>query len=135
MSVQSTQILALEAFEHVKPEMCAEYEAAGVTIDNRVKETEPGMLVHALTKVTETSDEAVYRWLEVFDSPAALEAHFNSPHVQAHVAMLNDTMLTEPTEIVLYTGWSGDEKAAWLDAHPGANVRFAPILASFFLDR
>lgn len=135
MSVQSTQILVLEAFEHVKPAICADYEAAGKTIDDKVKETEPGMLVHALTKISESADVAVYRWLEVFDSPAALEAHFNSPHVQAHVTMLNDKMLTAPTEIVLYTGWSEDEKAAWLDAHPGGNIRFAPILASFFLDR
>lgn len=124
-------MIVLEAFEHVRPERCADYEAAGKKIDDAVKISEPGMLVHALTRISEAEDRVTYRWLEVFDGLPALEAHFANPEVKTHVAWLNDGVLLSPVEIVLYTGWSDAEKAAINDRLGGA-LQFAEVRAGYY---
>ncbi|WP_099826485.1 putative quinol monooxygenase [Oceaniglobus indicus] len=127
-------LVVLEAFEHVHPDRCAEYEAAGVEIDRKCKETEPKMLVHALTRVAETPQAVTYRWLEIFDGAEAVENHFANPVVKDHIAKLNDGLLVAPTDIVLYTGWSDAEKDHW-NQRLGGNIAFAPVRAGFYLTR
>lgn len=131
----TSAILVMEAFEHVHPDRCAEYEAAGVEIDDRVRESEPGMLVHALTRVRETDRAVTYRWLEIFENADALAAHFDNPAVKAHVARLGEGILVAPTELVLYTGWSEAEQAEWRERLGGAPLTFAPVLAGYYLER
>lgn len=130
----ATSIVVLEAFEHVHPDRCDEYEAAGVEIDNKVKETEPGMLVHALTRVSESPNAVVYRWLEIFDSAQSLAAHFANPVVKAHIKKVSDGILVAPTDLVLYTGWSEAEKNMW-NARLGGSLTFAPVRAGYYLTR
>lgn len=127
-------LIVLEAYEHVDPARCADYEIAAQAIDDKVKETEPGMLVHALTRIAETPDKVTYRWLEIFDGVAALEAHFASPHVKDHVARMSDGILLSPVELVLYTGWSEAEKAE-INARLGGALSFAEVRAGYYLTR
>ena len=131
----ASNILALEAFEYVKRDQTEIYEAMAEEIDRKVQESEPGMLVHALTKISEDERETIYRWLEVFENPAALKAHIENPAVVAHIAKLNDGVLSGPTEIVLYTDWDEAHKAHWRDVFAGAKLVFAPTLSGFYLKR
>ncbi|WP_353474421.1 antibiotic biosynthesis monooxygenase [Salipiger sp. H15] len=127
-------LIVLEAFEHVDPSRCADYETAAKAIDDKVKETEPGMLVHALTRVAEAPDRVTYRWLEIFDGVAALEAHFASPHVKEHVARMMDGILLSPVELVLCVGWSEAEKAE-INARLGGALTFAEVKTGYYLTR
>ncbi len=43
----------LEAFEHVYKNRVEEYERMGTAVDKKIEETEPGMLIHAQSKVSE----------------------------------------------------------------------------------
>ncbi|MCG8491093.1 MAG: antibiotic biosynthesis monooxygenase [Sneathiellales bacterium] len=131
----SSAILALEAFEHVHTERTAEYEVMGQDIDDRVRETEPGMLVHALTKISSSETETTYRWLEVFENPKALQAHLDNPHVQNHIAKLGNGILSSPTEIVIYADWDDQQKAYWTELFGADNLEFAPLKSGFFLKR
>ena len=128
-------ILALEAFEYVLNEHVAKYESMGRDIDDRVRETEPGMLLHALTKVSENETETVYRWLEIFENPNALQAHFDNPHVQTHIQRLQQGILSAPTEIVIYANWDDAQKAYWKEAFGETGLTLAPLKAGFFLQR
>lgn len=131
----ATNILVLEAFEHVHTDKVEDYERMGSAIDDLVKATEPGMLVHALTKVSKTDQEVVYRWLEVFDSEMALEKHVSNPHVIAHIAAMNQGVLAGETELVIYCDWDDNQKAYWNKKVSGAKLTFAPMLSGFFLAR
>lgn len=132
---QQPTILVLEAFEHVHKGRVADYERMGSVIDDQVKETEPGMLVHALTKISESDEEAVYRWLEVFDGEQAFEKHLSNPHVIKHVGAMNDGVLCGETELVIYSDWTEDRKDHWRAKISGVKLTFAPMLTSFFLNR
>ena len=132
---QQTAILMLEAFEHVHKARTADYERMGSVIDDQVKETEPGMLVHALTKISESDSEAVYRWLEVFDSEQAFEKHLSNPHVITHVGAMNDGVLCGETELVIYSDWTEERKNYWREKITGVKLTFAPMLTGFFLSR
>lgn len=131
----STSILALEAFEYVHKDKVEEYERLGVIIDDQVKETEPGMLVHALTRISETDSEVVYRWLEVFDSAEALEKHMSNPHVIRHAQALNSGVLCGQTELVIYSDWTEAQKNHWREKVSGVKLTFAPVLKGFYLSR
>ncbi|EBA06108.1 putative quinol monooxygenase [Sagittula stellata] len=132
MTASIDRFIALEAFEHVHPDRVADYETASQAIDDKVKETEPGMLVHALTVAARADDRVTYRWLEVFTDLAALEAHFASPHVKAHGAHLTgDGILLSPVEIVLYVDWSEDEKAE-INQRLGGALTFAEVRSGFY---
>jgi quinol monooxygenase YgiN len=128
-------LIALEAFEYVNKDKVEAYERMGIVIDKLVKDSEPGMLVHALTKLSETNDEVVYRWLEVFDGEQALEAHFENPHVISHVAAMKDGILCSNTKLILYVDWEDDKKAIWQEKLSGGDFTFAPVVTSFFADR
>lgn len=131
MTATTDRIIALEAFEHVHPDRVADYEAASQAIDDKVKETEPGMLIHALTVHARAEDRVTYRWLEVFTDLAALEAHVASPHVKAHGAHLNDGILLSPVEIVLYVDWTEAEKAE-INQRLGGALQFAEVRSGFY---
>lgn len=131
MTATTDRIIALEAFEHVHPDRVADYEAASQAIDDKVKETEPGMLIHALTVHARAADRVTYRWLEVFSDLAALEAHFASPHVKDHVARMNDGILLSPVEIVLSVDWSEAEKAE-INQRLGGALQFADVKSGFY---
>ncbi len=128
------QMFALEAYEHVNKDMIAEYEKMGLKIDREVKETEPGMLVHALTKVSENDKRAVYRWLEIFETPEALQAHLDNPPVQAHIKKLNSGILSGPSHIIIYADWDKAQKDYWRKTF-GDILTYAPMKTGFFLKR
>ncbi|PZX12185.1 quinol monooxygenase YgiN [Palleronia aestuarii] len=131
MTAPTDRIIVLEAFEHVHPDRCTDYEAASQAIDDLARETEPGMLVHALTVHARADDRVTYRWLEVFTDAAALEAHFASLHVQAHGAKLNDGILLSPVEILLYVDWSEAEKVE-INTRLGGALKFAEVRSGFY---
>ena len=121
----------LEAFERIHKERVEEYELLSREIDRKVKETEPGNLIHVQTKVSEDDLEAVYRWLEVFASQDALQAHLDNKHVQAHVAKLNDGFLSAPLEVIIHCDWTEEEKEHWRKAI-GISITFTPLVNGYF---
>lgn len=128
-------ILVLEAFEHVRKDRLKEYEQMGAAIDAHVQATEPGMLVHALTKISETEHDAIYRWLEVFDGEKALEAHLSNPHVTAHIEAMNTGVLSGETRLIIYSNWNATQKDFWKNRLSGAHLTYAPMITGFFLAR
>lgn len=129
---QTSGIVVLEAYEYVHLRRQADYEAAGVLIDAICAETEPGMLVHALSQVGTTQDVVTYRWLEVFQGLPQLRAHLNSPHVAKHVAALQEGTLAAPTDLVIYGDLTPEERSA-LSAELGPeHVTFSATVTSFF---
>lgn len=128
-------IVALEAFEHVHNDRVAEYLELGNLIDDQVKASEPGMLVHALTTASENGSETVFRWLEVFENAAALDAHLSNPFVVAHIEKLNDGILSGATDLVIYSDWDDALRGDWSNKLSGANLSFAPMHTGFFLKR
>lgn len=132
---EKSTLLVLEAFEHVHNDQTQAYELMGKSIDELVKNTEPGMLVHALTKVSENEDETLYRWLEVFDGEKALETHINNPHVISHIEAMNKGVLSGTTDIVIYADWSEAVQAQWRETFAGANLTFAAMITGFFVAR
>lgn len=128
-------MLALEAYEYVKRDQTELYETMAEEIDQKVHDSEPGMLVHALTKISEDETETIYRWLEVFENAEALKAHIEYPSVVAHIEKMIGGVLSGPTEIVLYTDWNETQKAHWRDVFAGAKLVFAPTLSGFYVKR
>lgn len=129
------KIVVLEAFEHVYNEQESRYLELAQIIDDQVRETEPGMLVHALTKSIENNVETVFRWLEVFENSNALEAHINNVYVAAHIEKLNNGILSSTTELVIYAQWDEAMKTYWKEKLSGARLSFAPMDTGFFLER
>ncbi|HCL67860.1 MAG TPA: hypothetical protein DIC56_24100 [Rhizobium sp.] len=128
----SSSIVVLEAFEYVHAQHRGAYEKAGIAIDKRVEQLEPGMLVHILTEVSGSSEVITYRWLEIFQDVEGLRDHLSSAHVAEHVASLSQGLLAAPTDLVIY-GVSGAEEREVLQAEFGtAHLRFASEITSFF---
>ena len=121
----------LEAYEHVRNDRAAEYERRGDEVDKRVEELEPGMLIHAHTKISEDENVTVYRWLEVFGKYEDIQVHMDNPHVQAHIGWLNSGALTKPVQIVIYCDWTEEQKAAVLQLG-GVDISFAPLINGYF---
>jgi hypothetical protein len=121
----------LEAFEHVHKNKAKEYERMGVEIDKKVEETEPGMLIHAHTKVSENDHKVVYRWLEVFEKYEDLQFHLDNKHVQAHMQKLGDGILCAPLDVIIYCDWTEEQKSP-LRQLPGINLKFASLVSGYF---
>ena len=121
----------LEAFEHVHKSKAEAYERMGAAIDDKVKETEPGMLIHTHTKISEDDEKVVYRWLEVFQNYEDMQVHLENPHVQAHIEKLNDGILCAPLEIILYCDWTEEQKEP-LRQLTGIRLSFAPLVNGYF---
>lgn len=128
-------IFALEAFEYVHNDRVLDYEAMGSIIDDQVKVSESGMLVHALTKISEDASETTFRWLEIFENSDALEAHVSNPCVIQHIEKLSDDILSNRTKIVIYADWNNELKAYWHEKLSGALLVFADMKTGFFLSR
>ena len=121
----------LEAFEHVHKDKAGEYERLSREVDNKVKETEPGNLIHVHTKISEENDKVVYRWLEVFAKYEDLQVHLDNEHVQAHVQKLGDGYLCAPIEVIVYCDWTEEQKEYWRQI-PGISLTFAPLVNGYF---
>lgn len=127
--------VALEAFEHVAKDRVADYETAAVQIDDKVRDTEPGMIVHVLTPVSESETSHTYRWLEVFQDVDALKAHFANPEVIAHGQKMSDGILNQTTDLIIYGTIAPDDRAEISETLSGLNLTFAEPVASFFKPR
>ncbi len=121
----------LEAFEHVHKDKAEEYERLGAEIDNKVMETEPGILIHAQTRISENDEEVVYRWLEVYEKYEDLQFHLENEHVQAHVRKMDDGFLCAPIEVVIYCDWTEEQKEPWREM-AGISLTFAPLVNGYF---
>ena len=90
----------LEAFEKVYKSKVIEYEKMSNIIDQKVRDTEPGMLLHAQTKISENELEVTYRWMEVFENYEAFEAHLKNPFVEKHIKIFTENkILSGPVEV------------------------------------
>ena len=68
--------------------------------DDKVREIEPGMLLHAQTKIAETENEVVYRWMEVFENYEAFEKHLKNPYVDEHIKKFSkNRILSKPVQV------------------------------------
>ena len=122
----------LEAFEHVHKAKVREYERMGTEVDNKVKETEPGILIHVQTKVLENENEVVYRWVEVYEKYEDLAFHFENPVVQEHFQKMTEKeVLYAPLEVIVYCDWTEEQKEPWKQI-PGINLKFAPLVNGYF---
>lgn len=122
----------LEAFEHVNKDKKDEYERMSSATDKKVKETEPGMLIHVQTKVSEDEKEAVYRWLEVYEKYEDFKVHFESPIVKEHIQKMNEKkILRSPVEVIVYCDWTEKQKEQWRRI-PVVNIKFASMVNGYF---
>jgi hypothetical protein len=122
----------LEAYEHVYKDKAGEYERMGTKVDNTVKETEPGMLIHVQTKVSENENEVVYRWVEVYEKYEDFEIHFENIAVKEHIEKITkNEILCAPLEVIVYCDWTEEQKEPWKQI-PGINLKFAPLVNGYF---
>ena len=121
----------LEAYEHIHKDKAQEYERMGTEVDNKVEETEPGMLIHVQTKVSENDHEVVYRWLEVYEKYEDLQFHLENEPVQAHLQKIGEGFLCAPLEVIVYCDWTEEQKEPWRQI-PGISLTFAPLVNGYF---
>lgn len=133
--VVDNRILVLEAFEHVRNDSVQRYLEMSQVIDDLVRDKEPGMLVHALTRQSGDETETIFRWLEVFENSDALAFHLTGDHVTEHVAALNDGILSAATDLVIYADWNEELRTYWQAQLADANLNFAPVCSGFYLER
>ena len=101
----------LEAFEKVYKSKVIEYEKMSNITDQKVRDTEPGMLLHAQTKISENELEVTYRWMEVFENYEAFEAHLKNPFVEKHIKRFTENkILSGPVEVKIHCDWSEEKK-------------------------
>ena len=129
---RSSAIIVLEAFEQVYLDQVDVYEVAACRIDEIVKQTEPGMLVHALSRHHATTEAVTYRWLEVFANTAALSAHLDNPAVLEHAKLMSDGILTGPVSFVIHANWVGEEREYWKERLATANLSVAKSCTAFY---
>ena len=106
----------LEAYEKVYKSKVVEYEMMSKFVDDKVKDIEHGMLIHAQTKISENDHEVIYRWMEVFENFEAFEAHLKNPFVEKHIKKFTENeILSGPVDVRIYCDWSEDEKTKIMD--------------------
>ena len=122
----------LEAFEKVYKSKVIEYEKMSNITDQKVRDTEPGMLLHAQTKISENELEVTYRWMEVFENYEAFEAHLKNPFVEKHIKLFTENkILSGPVEVKIHCDWS-EEKKREIFKIPGIELSFIPIVNGYF---
>jgi quinol monooxygenase YgiN len=121
----------LGATVHVHPGKVAEYETLSKTLTQNIEKTEPGMLIHAQTKVSENENEVVYKWSEVYRSYEDLPAHLQNKHAQEHMQKLGEGIVTAPIEILVFCDWTDEQKEPWREL-PGLTVNYAPLVNGYF---
>ena len=122
----------LEAYEKVYKSKVAEYEMMSKFVDDKVKDIEHGMLIHAQTKISENEHEVIYRWMEVFENFEAFEAHLKNPFVEKHIKKFTENeILSGPVDVRIYCDWSEDEKTK-ISKIPGLELSFMPLVNGYF---
>ena len=122
----------LEAYEKVYKSKIIEYEEMSNLTDKQVRDTEPGMLLHAQTKISENEFEVTYRWMEVFANYEAFEVHLKNPFVEKHIKKKKKKkILSGPVEVKIYCDWSEEEKSNILKI-PGLELSFIPLVNGYF---
>lgn len=121
----------LEAYVHVNPDKVAEYESLSKALNQGIKESEPGMLLHVQSKVSENEQEVTYKWSEVYQSYEDLPAHLQSKHAQEHMKKLAEGIVTRPVDILAFCDWTEEQKAPWREI-PGLNVEYVPLVNGYF---
>ena len=122
----------LEAFEKVYKSKVIEYEKMSNITDQKVRDTEPGMLLHAQTKISENELEVTYRWMEVFENYEAFEAHLKNPFVEKHIKLFTENkILSGPVEVKIHCDWSEGEKREIFKI-PGIELSFIPLVNGYF---
>jgi quinol monooxygenase YgiN len=121
----------LEAFVHVYPNKVNEYESLSKSLNQNIERSEPGMLIHVQTRVSENQHEVIYRWFEVFNAYDDLQAHLQNEHAQEHMQKLGDGIVTSPIEIIVYCDWTEEQKEPWRQL-PGLTVDYAPLVNGYF---
>ena len=100
--------------------------------DKQVRDTEPGMLLHAQTKISENEFEVTYRWMEVFANYEAFEVHLKNPFVEKHIKRFTENkILSGPVEVKIHCDWSEKEKREVLKI-PGLKLSFIPLVNGYF---
>ena len=123
----------LEAYEHVHKDKAGQYEAMCTDVDNKIKETEPGILVHTLERVSEDDTKVVYRWLEVFRNYEDLQFHLDNPcGIEHHEKIEDDNVMCAPIDVRIYADWTEEQKAPLRDASGSLSITFAPLVTGFF---
>ncbi len=122
----------LEAYEKVYKSKVVEYEMMSKFVDDKVKDIEYGMLIHAQTKISENEHEVIYRWMEVFENFEAFEAHLKNPFVEEHIKKFTEKgILSGPVDVRIYCDWSEDEKTK-ISKIPGLELSFMPMVNGYF---
>jgi len=122
----------LEAYEKVYKSKVIEYEKMSNITDQKVRDTEPGMLLHAQTKISENELEVTYRWMEVFENYEAFEAHLKNPFVEKHIKRFTENkILSGPVEVKIHCDWS-EEKKREIFKIPGIELSFIPLVNGYF---
>ena len=122
----------LEAYEKVYKSKIIEYEEMSNLTDKQVRDTEPGMLLHAQTKISENEFEVTYRWMEVFENYEAFEIHLKNPVVEEHIKKFTENkILSGPVDVKIHCNWSEDEKRKILK-YPGLELSFIPLVNGYF---
>ena len=122
----------LEAFEKVYKSKVIEYEKMSNITDQKVRDTEPGMLLHAQTRISENELEVTYRWMEVFENYEAFEAHLKNPFVEKHIKRFTENkILSGPVEVKIHCDWS-EEKKREIFKIPGIELSFIPLVNGYF---
>ena len=122
----------LEAIENVYKSKVKEYEIMSKFTDDKVREIEPGMLLHAQTKIAETENEVVYRWMEVFENYEAFEKHLKNPYVDEHIKKFSENrILSKPVQVKIHCDWTEKQKEDVLKI-PGIELTFVPIINGYF---
>ena len=122
----------LEAYEKVYKSKVIEYEKMSNLTDEKVRDIEHGMLLHAQTKISENENEVTYRWMEVFDNYEAFEAHLRNPFVEKHLKKFTENkILSSPLEVKIYCDWSEEKKTEILKI-PGVEISFIPLVNGYF---
>ena len=122
----------LEAYEKVYKSKVIEYEKMSNLTDKKVRHTEPGMLLHAQTKISENEFEVTYRWMEVFENYEAFEIHLKNPVVEEHIKKFTkNEILSGPVDVKIHCNWSEEEKRKILK-FPGLELSFIPLVNGYF---
>ena len=122
----------LEAYEKVHKSKVLEYEKMSKLVDEKVKDIEHGMLIHAQTKISENDHEVLYRWMEVFENFEAFEAHLKNPFVEKHIKSFTEKeILSGPVDVKIYCDWSEEKKIKILKI-PGLELSFTPLVNGYF---
>ncbi len=122
----------LEAYEKVYKSKVIEYEKMSNLTDEKVRDTEHGMLLHAQTKISENEFEVTYRWMEVFENYEAFEVHLKNPFVEKHIKRFTENkILSGPVEVKIHCDWSEKKKREILKI-PGLELSFIPLVNGYF---